>query len=232
MKDIFYNKVFQKRLFKDLRKEEKEYKYLKDSTYLEFKRNLKKLGFKFKVQKQILDYCESNPISFKNLILDYYNKSTRIDDKEFYIQCLINKQNKDLFPFFLQEAKTYFISNQTDTWFLRDMINNCFLATKDLKFKEFYLDILNTNEYGQNRWGIVELCGSLKIKEAIPYLKQLLNEVNGLHGYILNALTKYENVEDFRDIFEYYCLSKDSYLRAIAKKGMKKIIKKLEQKQK
>lgn len=91
---------------------ERFYKYPKGSTLPEFRKKLKKIGFRYGKYPSIISFCQLHPKKTRDLILESYKKISGEDqlslyDKSIYIFCLFSKENADLFDVMKEELEKY-----------------------------------------------------------------------------------------------------------------------------
>ena len=193
-----------------------EFKENKDkSTVPKFVQEMKKSN------EEVIEYCQSNPLQVEPVILNYYNQSTLISDKCFYIKCLMTKENTNLYPFLLNELRQYLsLKSLMDS--ICNSLNNAFFSSRNIKYKEEYIKIIENEKYIDYNYLIIKLCGKLQIIEIIPYLLTILkNENHPLKNHALETLSYYKNKKDYRDVFVKYSKSKDSYTKEVAKNALK-----------
>ena len=211
-------------LYKDDLKEEKKWKPDEGSTLLEFDNRMRKEKIKFKIWDELKYYCQEHPKETRDIVLEFYNKSTLLNDKACYVGCLFSPENHDLIPFFAKELVRYANVNKLNKGILCDMYSNFFLRTKNIKYKDLYLEMLNNDELGSERWGIMFVCGELKIEEAISKLIELTKERETII-FALKSLKKYKKIE-LLPIFQKYVNDKDTIVRNICKSSVTSLEKK------
>lgn len=205
-------------------KEEKKWKPDEGSTLLEFDNRMRKEKIKFKIWSELKYYCQEHPKETRDIVLEFYNKSILLNDKACYVGCLLSPENHDLTPFFAKELVRYANVNKLNKGILCDMYSNFFLYSKNIKYKETYLEILNNDKLESERWGIVNVCGELKIEEAIPKLIEML-EVEEMKWIAIYSLKKYKKIE-LLPIFKKYIDDKNTTVRNIAKAAVASLEKK------
>ena len=203
-------------------KEEKKWKPDEGSTLLEFDNRMRKEKIKFKIWSELKYYCQEHPKETRDIVLEFYNKSILLNDKACYVGCLLSPENHDLTPFFAKELVRYKESGELSV--LGDMYSNFFLYSKNIKYKEIYLEILNNDKLESERWGIVNVCGELKIEEAIPKLIEML-EVEEMKWIAIYSLKKYKKIE-LLPIFKKYVEDKDTEIRNMSKAAVASLEKK------
>lgn len=170
--------------------------------------------------------CQENPIETQKLILDFYQKSKLISDKCYYIKCLTTSKNVDLFPFLLEELRKY-RSKKCDFNVICTSLNCAFYYTRNIKYKEEYVQILEDDKYMNWSYMIIKLCGKLQIQEAVPYLLKVLETGKHPETYrALDTLSHYVNLEQYTEVFKKFTLFKSPDVRNLAKKILKSIDKK------
>ena len=205
-------------------KEEKKWKPEEGSTLLEFENRMKKEKVKFRIWSELEYYCQEHPKETRDIVLEFYNKSILLNDKACYVGCLLSPENHDLIPFFAKELVRYANVNKLNKGILCDMYSNFFLYSKNIKYKETYLEILNNDKLESERWGTMYVCGELKIEEAIPKLIELTKE-KGMIIFALKSLKKYKKIE-LLPIFKKYIDDKNTTVRNIAKAAVASLEKK------
>lgn len=205
-------------------KEEKKWKPDEGSTLLEFDNRMRKEKIKFKIWSELEYYCQEHPKETRDIVLEFYNKSILLNDKACYVGCLLSPENHDLTPFFAKELVRYANVNKLNKGILCDMYSNFFLYSKNIKYKETYLEILNNDKLESERWGIVNVCGELKIEEAIPKLIEML-EVEEMKWIAIYSLKKYKKIE-LLPIFKKYVEDKDTEIRNMSKAAVASLEKK------
>lgn len=211
-------------LYKDDLKEEKNWKPEEGSTLLEFKNRMKQEKIKFKIWKELEYYCQEHPKETRDIVLEFYNKSTLLNDKACYVGYLFSPENHDLIPFFAKELVRYANVDKLNKGILLDMYSNFFLRTKNIKYKDLYLEMLNNDELGSERWGIMDVCGELKIEEAIPKLLEMV-ETEEMRCLAIDSLKKYKKIE-LLPVFKKYINDKNAEVRNIAKRAVASLEKK------
>ena len=196
-------------------KEEIKWKPDEGSTLLEFDNRMRKEKIKFKIWSELEYYCQEHPKETRDIVLEFYNKSILLNDKACYVGCLLSPENHDLIPFFAKELVRYANVNKLNKGILCDMYSNFFLYSKNIKYKETYLEILNNDKLESERWGTMYVCGELKIEEAISKLIELTKE-KGMIIFALKSLKKYKKIE-LLPIFKKYIDDKNTTVRNIAK---------------
>lgn len=205
-------------------KEEKKWKPDEGSTLLEFDNRMRKEKIKFKIWSELKYYCQEHPKETRDIVLEFYNKSILLNDKACYVGCLLSPENHDLIPFFAKELVRYANVNKLNKGILCDMYSNFFLYSKNIKYKETYLEILNNDKLESERWGTMYVCGELKIEEAIPKLIELTKE-KGMIIFALKSLKKYKKIE-LLPIFKKYVEDKDTEIRNMSKAAVASLEKK------
>ena len=83
----------------------------KDSVMNGFYTELKEVGFKFDnyIEADIL--CEKNSDKIKSLVFQFYKRAIYFNEKAAFVDLLVNKKNKDLIPFFINELYNIYISH-------------------------------------------------------------------------------------------------------------------------
>lgn len=195
-----------------------------DSNISAFLEELNKIGLrKNRSYLETIDFCQKHPEETKTIILKYYESSTLLSDKRFYMKCLTAKDNDDLYPFLLQELRKWH-RIKIDTENHWEHLNNLLFVTRDMKYKEEYLKILNDNRYMGCNFLIIALCGKLQLKEVIPYLLDILkDEFHPQRDDALESLGYYKNKKEYKDVFKRYENHPNTYTRNLAKKILKKI---------
>ncbi len=185
---------------------------------------MRKEKIKFKIWSELKYYCQEHPKETRDIVLEFYNKSILLNDKACYVGCLLSPENHDLTPFFAKELVRYANVNKLNKGILCDMYSNFFLYSKNIKYKETYLEILNNDKLESERWGTMYVCGELKIEEAIPKLIELTKE-KGMIIFALKSLKKYKKIE-LLPIFKKYIDDKNTTVRNIAKAAVASLEKK------
>ena len=185
---------------------------------------MRKEKIKFKIWSELKYYCQEHPKETRDIVLEFYNKSILLNDKACYVGCLLSPENHDLIPFFAKELVRYANVNKLNKGILCDMYSNFFLYSKNIKYKETYLEILNNDKLESERWGTMYVCGELKIEEAIPKLIELTKE-KGMIIFALKSLKKYKKIE-LLPIFKKYIDDKNTTVRNIAKAAVASLEKK------
>lgn len=207
---------------------EKKYVDEPGSISLEFKNEIRNLGFKFEISLQVEAICQQNPETTRKIVLKYYDKATLQNEKAYLIHCLRSMYNKDLVPFFLKE----YLKKENNTVVI-GAIGNFLEVTADKKYTEDYINILKMSEeeVREHKFFIIDVCAKLKLKEAIEPMLNLLEEGDKYVYAVMKALKKYKDPQ-FLPIFQKYLDYKESDVRRLCKQGIESIEKVLSKKKK
>lgn len=182
--------------------------YPKGSTIPKFRKNLRKMGYRFRKHINMESFCQEYPKETRELILDNYKKSNILSDKSFYILCLIHPENLDLFEIFMSEFNKYqYQLIQIDS--LCNKLSELLYVTKDIKYRRKYKKYLYGSSekdwLGKYKLDIMKICGEFQLEEAIPYMVQAIQyETGSIRNAALESLKKYDVQERFREIYELY----------------------------
>lgn len=222
-KKIDYNNIRFKKAIKWI--EEQDNKTItpsKDGNINQFISQLNNLfNTKYQSLNEIINLCKDNPHETQQLIIQYYNKTKLLSDKRFYIKCLTNKENIDIFDFLIKElikCRNLRTEEEKITTAIDGYFDYCY--NKD--YKQEIIEILKNDKYSLRHWAFMETCGKNNIREAIPYIINTL-KLEPTYPIALNALAKYKDKQELKEIFEYYSTYYDTDCRNIAKKALKKI---------
>lgn len=190
---------------------------LEKGTYPSFRKELKRLGFRvFKYVEQ--DYfCQLYPEKTRKTVLKYYNLAENINEKQFYLSCLLSPKNSDLFDFFYKEYEKY-----TDLFIEREYFIKCLLdciyATRDIKWKEEYVNGVWEFIFKEEIWPFIMACGEYNLEEAMTesVIREIKIDDYFLHDIACIALKKYKNqkINFLRDCEKNY----DFYITDITNK--------------
>ncbi len=193
------------------------YRYPPRSTIRQFEKEIKRAGFKFELSPQFKEVIRDDATGARDIILKYYKNSSLINEKEYYVSLLEPSTSHDLIPFFLEELLRNNVTHES-------AINNFIINTTNLDYKDYYLKFLSKKELGENRWGLLEVVGKLKIKEAIPIILNILEEKDsGVIVFCLEALYAIDKTDKYIKYYEKYQNCEDSYIRKKVNKIIKKI---------
>lgn len=200
------------------------HRYPPESTIRQFEKESKKAGFKFELSSQFNEVIKGDATGARDIILKYYKISPLLNEKSYYISLLEPSTSQDLIPFFLSEMLKY--DDKCDGG-LKNSINNFIVNTRSIDYKDYYLDFLKNDELRENRWGLIEVVGYLKIKEAIPEILNILEEKDSnLVVFCLESLYKLDKTNKYIKYYQKYQNHEDNYVR----KKVKKLIEKIENK--
>lgn len=202
-----------------------------ESVYNDFLEELKDDGFVYIDCLEAEQICKSNPEESKNICLKFYKKATIPHEKAGFVDMLINKKNKDLVPFFMNELYQLDYDSLCHSP-LGDFIGNFLMTTADKKYTNDYINLLkNRDDKIRNIWPYITIiCGKLKLQEAVQPMLDIIDEKD-MTGFVLDALNKYKNPE-FLPIFKKYENDEVTRYRNAAKKGIKTIEKVLKKENK
>ena len=223
-----FEEAAQRAVYERMLELEKDYVYEPQSISIEFRSEIKKLGFEFETSSQAEVICRENPKVTRDIVLKYYDKAILKNEKSYLVCCLLSTYNKDLVPFFLKEyLKKEYGNSMTVS------IGNFLEISADKKYKEDYINILNIpeEEVKDHKYYIIAVCGKLKLKEAIEPMLNLLKESNKYTNTILKALRKYKDPQ-FLPVYQKHINDKNSDVRRTCKKGIESIEKVLSKKKK
>lgn len=184
---------------------------------------------KFEIPSKISiqDYCQKNPKETKPIVLDFYKKSTLPSDQRFYLNCLKNAENKDLFPFLIKELKIH--AKKTIPYNFGTSINSFFIHTRDKSLGEKYVKVLTTERFNLPLSGLFEAVSKLQIKSAEPFMLEILkNEDDPNKEDALDYFIRNKNIQNYENIFKKYLNSPYLCERKLANKGLEKIERKKE----
>lgn len=197
------------------------HKYPKESTIRQFEKEVKKAGFKFELSSQFNEVIKGDATGAKDIILKYYNMSSLLNEKAYYVSLLEPSTSYNLIPFFLEEMKYFNLKSDGG---LTNSINNFIINTRNLDYKDYYLTFLNKKELGENRWGLLEVVGKLKIKEAVPIILDILDEKdNGLVVFCIETLYAIDKTDKYIKYYKKYQYHEDNYVRTRVNKIIEKI---------
>lgn len=193
-----------------------------ESIYPQLKKEfIEKFGVDFQASFQIEQFCKEFPVETRDIILKYYDICKLKNEKAFLIDCLYNKKNSDLIPFFIKE---FYLQDKDNI--IMDLIANCLEITADKKYANEYLKIYqNQNISVANHGRILWVFKKLKMGIEIPTILERLDTEQYCINYMLDCLSVYKDIK-FLPIFEKYLNHNDSYTRGIAKRAIAKIEKK------
>lgn len=167
---------------------------LEKGTYPNFRKELKRLGFRvFKYVEQ--DYfCQLYPEKTKELALKYYYLTEDIKEKSFYLSCLFSPKNSELFDFFYKEYEKYtdlFIEKE---YFIKCLLD-CIYITRNIKWKEEYINGIWEFLSGEEIWPFLMICGEYNLEEAMTesVIREIKIDDYFLHDIAVVALKKYKN---------------------------------------
>ena len=193
------------------------HKYPPESTIKQFEKEVKKAGFKFELSSQFNEVIKGDATGARDIILKYYNMSSLLNEKAYYVSLLEPSTSHDLIPFFLEELLRNNVTHES-------AINNFIINTTNLDYKDYYLKFLSRKELGENRWGLLEVVGKLKIKEAIPIILNILEEKDsGVIVFCLEALYAIDKTDKYIKYYKKYQCHEDNYVRTRVNKIIEKI---------
>ena len=185
-----FEEAAQRAVYERMLELEKDYVYEPQSISIEFRSEIKKLGFEFETSSQAEVICRENPEMTRDIILKYYNKAILLNEKAYLVSCLSSNYNKDLVPFFLKE----YLKKENDNPFI-SAIGNFLTINADEKYTEDYISILNKpeEEVKEQKFYIIDACEKLKLKEAIEPMLNLLKDRDRYVYAVIKALKKYRD---------------------------------------
>ena len=214
----------EKRLFIYQRMVEDE-KRTKSQYYLEhpqsvlpsFLQELNSLGFRCEVTQQVRLFLPQYKDIILPLVMKYYPLAVYENEKCYFAGLCHYKGFDEAVPMLLEG----FFDPQT-TRLTREIIGESLRAIRCKKYIPDYLKIISSPQYGLAKAPVFALISSLKPKEAIPVLFDVLEKNKDFSAAALQALGAYKR-EDFRPIFERYAENPDKETRKIALTALNKL---------
>lgn len=213
-----------KSLYEKYVEEEGRTVYPKESIWPAFKKEIQEHGYVCEIDNTAEYICNNNPEEFRDIILKYYKKCVIPKEKSFLISCLINKKNKELTPFVLNE----FVKNhKMEKCLFNDMVMNFIWRTADIKYKDYYIKVLKNKYIGNDLKYVLSEIGRLRIPEIKELMLKYYNDdvmVNtyDLRHYILKVLSYYKD-PNLRYIFEENLNDECIYTRKLCERAIKNI---------
>jgi hypothetical protein len=107
-----------------------------------------------------------------------------------------------------------------------ESISNALRTIRDPRYIKDYLEIINWDQLRTETSNIADLLASLKVKEAVPRIIELLDytspEAKYLYAFLIRPLSKYKDSNHIKYITKYLN-DEDSYIRDLTFKSIKRM---------
>lgn len=204
----------------------------KESTIVDFVKELNEAHGMMKDAMEMIKFCQSNPEKGIEQVKQYYRKSPLDSDRRYYLECLKNSENHELFDFLIGEMKYY----EKKIIYLRRLTNaieNFMWYSANKKFEDNYIEYIRDNIYSELSFGSCLALQKIRSEKAEDLMLQISQDSSHDLSYMaFEYLAKCKNVEKYQSLFESYKNSSDADFRSVAKLGLRRIKQKKKRKTK
>lgn len=200
--------------------------YSTSSSIPKFMKTLKDKLLKQVDEANVQKFCKEHPEKTILIVKEAYKESTLYSDKRYFLECLSNKNNVDLFSFFIKELEAYQNkANELENIILT--IQLFLIYTSDISLKNKYISLLQDENMYYNLGCIINVCTKLKIDEVESSILKIAKDKKSIFvAEALQYLCQYKNAKKYQGIFQMYSLSPYDDVRESAKMGLSIIEKK------